>query len=166
MKVIAVGGDDERLVVSGEAFFGDVLLQQGDYQEALSVRHPDCIETDVGALLFLRGREHDLNIRGAFLHMAADALVSLGFLVREEGVYRNAPDAECYLDKAKPSYIGGILEMANHRLYPFWGGLTAALRTGEASSATGSLSRRRTMSRSLRMPATLPLASTFTTMTL
>jgi quercetin dioxygenase-like cupin family protein len=50
-----VGSDDERLVVSGEAFFGDVLLQQGDYQEALSVRHPDRIETDVGALLFLRG---------------------------------------------------------------------------------------------------------------
>jgi len=30
------------------------------------------------ALLFMRGREGDLNIRGAFLHMAADALVSLG----------------------------------------------------------------------------------------
>lgn len=33
------------------------------------------------ALLFLRGREHDLNVRGAFLHMAADALVSLGVVV-------------------------------------------------------------------------------------
>ncbi|MGX7952795.1 cation diffusion facilitator family transporter [Tsuneonella sp. HG249] len=33
------------------------------------------------ALLFLRGREHDLNIRGAFLHMTADALVSLGVVV-------------------------------------------------------------------------------------
>lgn len=32
----------------------------------------------VTALLFARGRAHDLNIRGAFLHMAADALVSLG----------------------------------------------------------------------------------------
>jgi cobalt-zinc-cadmium efflux system protein len=28
------------------------------------------------ALLFARGREHDLNIRGAYLHMAADAAVS------------------------------------------------------------------------------------------
>ena len=28
------------------------------------------------ALLFARGREHDINIRGAYLHMAADALVS------------------------------------------------------------------------------------------
>jgi cobalt-zinc-cadmium efflux system protein len=33
------------------------------------------------ALLFMRGREHDLNIRAAFLHMAADALVSLGVAV-------------------------------------------------------------------------------------
>ena len=33
------------------------------------------------ALLFLRGREHDINIRGAFLHMAADALVSLGVVI-------------------------------------------------------------------------------------
>jgi cobalt-zinc-cadmium efflux system protein len=33
------------------------------------------------ALLFLRGREHDLNIRGAFLHMAGDAAVSLGVVV-------------------------------------------------------------------------------------
>lgn len=33
------------------------------------------------ALLFLRGREHDLNVRGAFLHMAADALVSLGVVI-------------------------------------------------------------------------------------
>ncbi|MBE2262046.1 MAG: cation transporter [Burkholderiaceae bacterium] len=33
------------------------------------------------ALLFMRGREHDLNVRGAFLHMAADALVSLGVVI-------------------------------------------------------------------------------------
>jgi cobalt-zinc-cadmium efflux system protein len=33
------------------------------------------------ALLFARGREHDINIRGAYLHMAADALVSLAVVV-------------------------------------------------------------------------------------
>jgi cobalt-zinc-cadmium efflux system protein len=33
------------------------------------------------ALLFMRGRRGDLNIRGAFLHMAADALVSLGVVL-------------------------------------------------------------------------------------
>lgn len=33
------------------------------------------------ALMFLRGRHHDINVRGAFLHMAADALVSLGVVL-------------------------------------------------------------------------------------
>jgi len=33
------------------------------------------------ALLFMRGRDSDLNIRGAFMHMAADALVSAGVVV-------------------------------------------------------------------------------------
>jgi hypothetical protein len=60
-----------------------------------------------------------------------DALVALGFLEREEGVYRNTPSTDLFLDKRKPSYIGGILEMANQRLYRFWGGLTEALRTGQ-----------------------------------
>jgi precorrin-6B methylase 2 len=59
-----------------------------------------------------------------------DALVALGFLTRTDGRYANAPDAEVFLDAAKPSYVGGILEMANHRLYAFWGSLTEALRTG------------------------------------
>ncbi len=35
----------------------------------------------ITALLFLKGREKDLNIKGAFLHMAADAGVSLGVVV-------------------------------------------------------------------------------------
>ena len=60
-----------------------------------------------------------------------DALVALGFLERSDGVYRNTPSTDLFLDKRKPSYIGGILEMANHRLYRFWGGLTDALRTGQ-----------------------------------
>ena len=33
------------------------------------------------ALLFMRGREHDLNIQGAFIHMAGDALVSAGVVL-------------------------------------------------------------------------------------
>ena len=33
------------------------------------------------ALLFARGRGHDLNIRSAFLHMAADALVTAGVVI-------------------------------------------------------------------------------------
>ena len=59
-----------------------------------------------------------------------DALVSLGLLDRSGGMYANMADADRFLDRAKPSYVGGILEMANARLYPFWAHLTAALRTG------------------------------------
>ncbi|ADG15194.1 methyltransferase [Paraburkholderia atlantica] len=59
-----------------------------------------------------------------------DALVALNLLERENGKYRNTQDAELFLDKAKPGYVGGLLEMANARLYPFWGLLTEALRTG------------------------------------
>ncbi len=33
------------------------------------------------ALLFMRGAEHDLNLRGAFLHLASDALISLGVVI-------------------------------------------------------------------------------------
>jgi hypothetical protein len=59
-----------------------------------------------------------------------DALVALGFLARTDGVYANTAETDLFLDRAKPSYVGGILEMANARLYPFWRGLTLALRTG------------------------------------
>ena len=53
-----------------------------------------------------------------------DALVSLGMLERADGRYANTPATGVFLDRAKPSYVGGILEMANTRLYPFWGSLT------------------------------------------
>ena len=59
-----------------------------------------------------------------------DALVALGFLHRDGEQYSNTAETDLFLDRKKPSYIGGILEMANHRLYPFWGHLTEALRTG------------------------------------
>jgi O-methyltransferase/methyltransferase family protein len=59
-----------------------------------------------------------------------DALVALGFLERSDGTYRNTPATDMFLDKHKPTYIGGILEMCNHRLYSYWGHLTEALRTG------------------------------------
>ncbi len=35
----------------------------------------------ITAMLFMKGRHGDLNIRGAFLHMAADALLSLGVAI-------------------------------------------------------------------------------------
>jgi len=63
-----------------------------------------------------------------------DALVALGMLERESGVYRNTAETDLFLDRAKPSYVGQILEMSNLRLFSSWNRLTDALKTGEAQS--------------------------------
>jgi hypothetical protein len=60
-----------------------------------------------------------------------DSLVALRMLERNAGVYSNTAETDLFLDREKPSYAGGMLEMANARLYGFWGSLTEALRTGE-----------------------------------
>lgn len=59
-----------------------------------------------------------------------DALVALGMLDRQDGLYRNSPEASQFLVRNQLGYIGGLLEMANERLYAFWGSLTEGLRTG------------------------------------
>jgi hypothetical protein len=64
-----------------------------------------------------------------------DTLVALRFLEADgdgdDRRYRNTAESAAFLDKRSPTYIGGILEMANARLYRFWGDLTEALQTGE-----------------------------------
>lgn len=60
-----------------------------------------------------------------------DALVALGMLDRTGDEYRNVPSTDLFLDRTKPTYLGGFLEMSNARLYPFWGSLTEGLRTGQ-----------------------------------
>ncbi len=59
-----------------------------------------------------------------------DALVSLGVLDRTGDTYANTSESDTFLDRNKPAYVGGLLEMADARLYRFWGSLTEALRTG------------------------------------
>jgi hypothetical protein len=79
------------------------------------------------------GKELGLHPRGIpdFL----DTLVALGFLERSGGgeaaLYSNTAETGSFLDKNKPGYIGGILEMANDRLYRFWNDLETALKTGQ-----------------------------------
>ncbi len=64
-----------------------------------------------------------------------DGLTALGFLNRtgllETAFYSNTAETELFLDRNKPSYVGGILEMANDRLYHFWADLDEALLTGK-----------------------------------
>jgi hypothetical protein len=63
-----------------------------------------------------------------------DTLVALRFLERDgDGPlarYRNTIETATFLDRTSPQFMGGFLEMANARLYPFWGDLTEGLRTG------------------------------------
>jgi hypothetical protein len=64
-----------------------------------------------------------------------DALLALGMLERDDsGRYSNTPATDLFLDPAKPTYMGGMLEMLNARLYGFWGSLTEALKTGQSQS--------------------------------
>ena len=63
-----------------------------------------------------------------------DTLLALGLLERkgagESAEYSNTPSTAQFLIKTNPQYIGGILEMANARLFRFWADLTPALKTG------------------------------------
>ena len=68
-------------------------------------------------------------------HDFLDALVALGMLERGSGRYANAPATDLFLDRNKQAYVGGMLEMANARLYPFWAGLTDALKTGQPQNS-------------------------------
>ena len=73
-----------------------------------------------------------LNLHPRSLRDFLDALVALRMLERDgDGFYQNTPETDTFLDRNKPSYMGGILEMASTRLYNFWGSLTEALRTGQ-----------------------------------
>jgi O-methyltransferase domain/Dimerisation domain len=79
------------------------------------------------------GARLDLHPRAVYDFL--DTLVALGFLERDgdgsQGQYRNTAETAAFLDRGSPSYIGGILEMFNARLYGFWGDLTEALQTGQ-----------------------------------
>ncbi len=67
-----------------------------------------------------------------------DVLTTFGFLNREglleTAKYSNSADTDFFLDKNKPSYIGGMLEMMNNRLYGFWGNLEEGLLSGLAQN--------------------------------
>ncbi|HET9450516.1 MAG TPA: methyltransferase, partial [Aggregicoccus sp.] len=76
-----------------------------------------------------------LQLRSRAVFDFLDGLVALRLLNRDgsgaEARYTNTPETALFLDAKRPEYVGGILEMANARLYGFWDGLTEALRTGQ-----------------------------------
>jgi hypothetical protein len=112
----------ERILQTGMAFWASKTLlsaiEMGVFTE---------LARGVEPFDSLRGR---LGLHPRSARDFLDALVALGFLQRTGDRYANTPETDLFLDRKKPSYLGGFLEMANHRLYPFWGHLTEALRTG------------------------------------
>ncbi|MBI3507532.1 MAG: methyltransferase [Proteobacteria bacterium] len=112
----------DRILQLGMAFWGSKCLlsavELGVFTEL--AKNPLDLEA-----LRRRFGLHERSARDFF-----DALVSLGMLERKGAVYSNTPETAIFLDKDKPSYVGGILEMANSRLYPFWASLTEGLKTG------------------------------------
>ncbi len=90
----------------------------------------------------LSGREikNKLGLHNRSLYDFLDTLVALGFLERtgfkENATYSNSDDSDLFLDKKKQSYIGGVLEMSNNRLYPFWNDLEEGLKTGKPQNET------------------------------
>lgn len=115
--------DPSKILEVGFAFWPAKILLSAVEVELFTelAKHPEDLQT-LQARLGLHPRSAE-----DFL----DALVALGFLQRIDNLYHNTPETDLFLDKNKPSYIGGLLEMANHRLYPFWSHLTDALRTGQ-----------------------------------
>ena len=113
----------EHILQVGLGFWASkVLLSAIEMRLFTELAHgPEDLET-------LRGR---LGLHPRAAHDFLDALVALGFLERRDGKYHNTPATDLFLDRRKPSYVGGVLEMANHRLYGFWGHLTEAVRTGK-----------------------------------
>ncbi|WP_320065198.1 methyltransferase [Micromonospora sp. RTGN7] len=77
-----------------------------------------------------------LGLHGRGLSDWLGLLVELSLLERADGRYRNAAGADRFLVNGEQSYIGGFLERSNRNLYPAWGRLADALRTGQPQSGS------------------------------
>jgi len=119
--------DPSHILQIGMGFFASKAL--------LSAVELGVFKTLGGGPMTCEDLHHRLGLHPRSAADFLDSLVALGFLSRQgDGVassYANSPDAATFLDPASPSYLGGILLMANRRLYPFWANLTEALRTGK-----------------------------------
>jgi hypothetical protein len=124
MERVPAGPTPDAIMQLGLGFWGSKALLSGVELGLFSEL------AAAGSLDGDRLRER-LGLHPRSAHDFFDALVALGMLRREDGLYSNAAATELFLDRAKPSYIGGMLEMANARLFGFWDSLTDGLRTGQ-----------------------------------
>ena len=77
-----------------------------------------------------------LSLHGRGLHDFLDLLTALDILERSDGRYRNAPGTDRHLVRGGAEFIGGFLLRSSRNLYPAWGRLGEALRTGEQQSGS------------------------------
>lgn len=115
--------DPSRIVQLGVGFWGPKVLLSAVELGLFTELGKGALDAET---LRTRLKLHPRSARDFF-----DSLVALGMLERNDGRYANTPETAHFLDRSKPDYIGGLIEMCNHRLYGFWGSLTEGLRTGE-----------------------------------
>ncbi|GAA2150465.1 methyltransferase [Kitasatospora kazusensis] len=77
-----------------------------------------------------------LGLHGRGLRDFLDLLVALRILERQDGRYRNAPGTDRHLVRGGEEYVGGFLLRSSRNLYPAWGRLEEALRTGQQQSGS------------------------------
>ncbi|MGB8191437.1 MAG: methyltransferase [Chitinophagaceae bacterium] len=116
-----------RIMETGLAFWSSKVLLTAvklDLFTFLSYSNKTAEEIRVGL---------DLQERG--LYDFLDALVAMKFIhrkgMKENATYCNSLETEIFLNTSHPAYVGGMLVMANDRLYPFWNNLEEALKTGQ-----------------------------------
>lgn len=103
------------------------------------------------------------SLRG--VRILGDYLVIIGFLTKQGGEYRLTPDAEVFLTRQSPAYLGGVFDFLHTPMIrDCFANLTAAVRKGgTAVSAEGTVSHdnpvwvafARAMGPLMRMPADL-----------
>ena len=76
------------------------------------------------AMLFARGRKGDINIRGAYLHMAADAAVSAGVVIAGALILWTG---QSWIDPVTSLFIGFVILLST------WGLLTSAIKMSLAA---------------------------------
>ena len=84
--ILAAMANAGLLLVAVGAILFETIRRLGDPPEVegttmMAVAGVGIVINTLTALLFAKGRKHDINIRGAFLHMAYDALVSVGVVI-------------------------------------------------------------------------------------
>ncbi len=118
--------DPGYIMQTATAFWASKVLLTAVELDLFSVLHDGAMTAEK------LGKELKLHPRGTYDFF--DALVALKFLERngdgEDGKYKNTADTFAFLNKKSPTYIGGLAEMLNSRLFGFWNDLGTALKTG------------------------------------